>query len=147
MINTYQPVSKIMTSDPIYASPLTVMDKVSLIFDKRNIHHVPVLDEENICVGIISMSDFLQIQDKFSRFNLEDSLKASKKFMGSLTAREVMTKNPVSIDLNEPITKAIKLFLKNVYRAIIVTDNGEMVGILTPYDILKEISIQEKTTV
>lgn len=135
-----------MTADPIYVQELTVMDKVALIFDKKNIHHVPVIDESNNCVGIISMSDFLQIQDKFSRFNLEDSLKISKKFMGSLTAREVMTKNPVSVDIDTPISKAIELFLQNVYRAIIVTEKGKLVGILTPYDILREISTEEKAT-
>ena len=133
-----------MTTDPIYVQKLTVMDKVALIFEKRNIHHVPVMDDNNHCVGIISMSDFLQLQDKFSRFNLEDSLKASMKFMRSLTAREVMTPDPVTIDIDDPISKAIELFLQNVYRALIVTDSEKMVGIIKPYDILQEISINEK---
>lgn len=134
-----------MTPDPIYVQELTVMDNVSLIFEKKNIHHIPVLDKNHNCVGIISMSDYLQLQDKFSRFNLEDSLRTSKKFMGSLTAREAMTKDPVSVDIDDPISKAIQLFLKNLYHAIIVESDGKMQGIITPYDILKAISINEKS--
>lgn len=135
-----------MTEDPIAIKENTTMDKVALIFDKRQIHHVPVVDENDNCTGIISMNDFLQLQDKFSRFNLRSCEKANDKFLSSLLAKEVMSKEPRCIDENESISDAVDVFLVNVYRALIVTSNNKMVGIVTPYDILKEISQLEKVT-
>jgi len=129
-----------MTIDPLVINELTTMDKVALIFDKRQIHHVPVLNEEGTCTGIISMNDFLQIQDKFSIFNIKSSTKINDKVLPSLLAREVMSKEPTTIDENDSIETAIHIFLANVFRALIVTSQGKMIGIVTPYDILKQLA-------
>lgn len=139
MINTATAIKTIMTKDPITIGELTTMDKVTLIFDKRLIHHVPVVNEAGDCTGVISMNDYMQIQDKFSIFNLKSSDKVNEKFIKSLTAREVMTADPVCIDENESIETAIEMFLANVYRSLIVTADKKIVGIVTPYDILKSI--------
>ena len=133
-----------MTEDPIFVTEKTSMDKVALIFEKRQIHHVPVLNEAGLCTGVISMNDFLQINDKFTRFNLKSSEKINRKIFPSLLAKEVMSKDPICIDADEPIENAIEAFLSNVFRALVVKSEGRMVGIVTPYDIIQQLSKHKK---
>jgi len=147
MINTKLPIRTIMTENPITIMEDTTMDKVGMIFDKILIHHIPVINDEGTCTGIISMNDFMQIQDKFSRFELKSSEKVNNKVLPSLLAKEVMSKEPRWIDGDEPISKAIDVFLTNAFHSLIVTLDDQLVGILTPYDILRQISEYKKELV
>ena len=139
MINIQEPVKTIMSPDPIYVEENTTMDKVALVFDKRQIHHIPVVNKKEECTGIISKGDYLQILDKFSKFNIPSSNKINGKVLPSLLAKEVMSKEPICIDAEDPIETAIEIFLANVFRALVVKSNGKMVGIITPYDVLKVV--------
>jgi acetoin utilization protein AcuB len=140
MININHPVRTIMTENPITIMENTTMDKVAMVFEKVQIHHIPVLNDEGTITGIISTNDFLQVQDKFSRFNLESSDKINNDFLPSLLASDVMSKNPQCIDADSSISEAIDIFLVNVFRAILVTIDDQLVGIVTPYDVLREVS-------
>lgn len=139
MLNTKDTVNKIMTPDPLTINEDTTMDKVATIFEKKNIHHIPVMNEGGQCTGIISMTDFMMLHDKFSIFNLPGTETINNAFLKSLLAKEVMTKDPISILTSDTTEKAIKLFLKNAFHALLVNEGDKMVGIITPQDILKEL--------
>jgi len=56
-----EPVSTIMTTDLETVTPNTLAFEASLIFSRRNIHHLPVMEGRRLC-GIISTSDLLRHQ-------------------------------------------------------------------------------------
>jgi len=76
-------LAEIMVADLIIVNPLETMDKVEAIFEKHNIHHLPVVNENYELLGIISKSDYYQLLDKFTFLNKEVEEKKNKRFLST----------------------------------------------------------------
>ena len=50
--------------------------------------------------------------------------------------QEVMTRDPQSVDVEDPLTRAAELMKQSDIGAVIVTENGEMTGLVTDRDII-----------
>jgi acetoin utilization protein AcuB len=120
-------------------TPNTSGTEVAELFETSNVHHLPVVDENNEAIGIISLGDYRQLQHHFTRFNLGVSVKENEKFLKSLCAHEVMTPNPVCLDMQSTFGDAIDIFINNKIHSIIICNNKKVVGIITPVDILKYV--------
>jgi CBS domain-containing protein/DNA-directed RNA polymerase subunit RPC12/RpoP len=59
----------------------------------------------------------------------------------STKVKEVMTSPPVTIDYNAPLREAIDLMVRKGLRRMLVTQDGEIVGIFTMRDIVKQTRI------
>lgn len=134
-------VGEYMTKNTITVPPNMIMTKVSKIFDENTFHHLPVVDSHEVCVGIISKSDYYQLQNNFTRMEIGSATINNDRFFKTLIVSEVMTPNPISIDINESTLKVIDIFLENKYHSIVVTNKGKYAGIITPYDILKHYKV------
>jgi len=130
----------IMTESLVTAFPDMNMTTVSEIFDNNSFHHIPVLDESECCVGVISKSDYYQLQDQFTKKNTKTSEVKNRMFFRSLRAEEVMTTEPISVPSNATVQEALNIFLENKVHSIVVTEANKCVGIVTPFDILKQIN-------
>ncbi len=123
-----------MSTQLITVSPNDDLLSVKEIFDKHNIHHVPVVRFKEI-VGIISKTDFLsflmgdRIMSTEGAHSLEARLKAHR-------AEEIMTRGLAKLEPDDRINVALELFKLNRFHAIPVVENGELVGLLTPHDII-----------
>ncbi|MBK8080909.1 MAG: CBS domain-containing protein [Saprospiraceae bacterium] len=53
------PVRLIMTTDLFVANKDTILKEINIIVERENIHHIPVVDNDNKFVGMISKSDIL----------------------------------------------------------------------------------------
>ena len=137
-MNLYRPITSIMTTNLITIKPNTILSEISTIFDRQKIHHLPVVDEQYFPVGIVSRHDYLQMQHHYTKFGWEHAEAQNAQLFSRLHARDIMTSNPVCLEAEETIFNAIDLFLNNAYHSVIVTDAGICVGIITPYDIIKE---------
>jgi CBS domain-containing protein len=60
-----------------------------------------------------------------------------------VSVRNVMTKDLISVETTEPVSKAIDLMVKNDIGSVVVTENGKPVGMLTERDIMKRVCPQE----
>ena len=133
-ISNYE-ISNLVTTDIISAKPNDLMTDVCEIFDKHNFNHIPVIDKDNTCVGVISYKDYLQLQDKFSKWGYKSADINNRVFFRSLLAKDVMTEEVISLEFNQKLSEAIQIFEKNKVRSIIVTKDGKFYGILTPIDL------------
>jgi CBS domain-containing protein len=138
-MNTNVPLKQIMTYYTVTIDPDTIMTEIADLFESNTFHHIPVVNEEGIPVGIISSDDYRQLQHHFTHINKVKSEVYNRKLFRSLLASDVMTKKPICLTSNNTISDAIEIFLKNKVRSIIIVENGKYVGIVTPLDILKEI--------
>jgi len=130
----------IMSSNLISSFPDMIMTEVSSIFDGNDFHHLPVIDEKGGCVGVISKSDYFQLQDQFTKFNSGCAEKNNNMLFRSLLASEVMSKKLEQLSQDDTVEKAIDIFLENKIHSIVIHDEGTCVGIVTPHDILKLIN-------
>ena len=127
-------LKEIMTRDLTLINLATSFKKIKEIFDTHKFHHLPVVDDQGSIKGIISKNDF-------TKFTYQISTKTSGKVYSNktyehLTAKDLMTANPVSLSPDDQITLAADLFLENVYHALPILDDGVLVGIVTTHDLI-----------
>jgi len=71
--------------------------------------------------------------------NAEEQMVTTQSLMVELTARSAMMTNYISLDKQEPISKAIDLLLAGQAKSFLVTDNGMPFGIIDRNDIIRGI--------
>ena len=59
---------------------------------------------------------------------------------GIMNVRDVMNKSLISVEKDDTIRLAIKKMVHGEFGAVVVTENGKPIGILTERDILKSIA-------
>ncbi len=135
-MNLFAPISSLMTDHKhlVTVSPDEPLTNVREIFETHKFHHIPVVRFREI-VGIISKTDFEHYMGGY----LDDSF-ASEMRQSQATAQDIMTKRLGKVESTDRLNVAIDIFNINRFHALPVVDDGELVGIITPYDILKALS-------
>lgn len=119
----YLPVSEYTSEDLTTVSGDTSIVEVYQLMKKNDIRHLPVLNEENKPIGMIS--------DRDVRFC------AHMTGASELTAFEIMTRNPFTIGHATPIGRvAFEMSQGKLGSALIVNDDGSLFGIFTTTDAL-----------
>jgi CBS-domain-containing membrane protein len=105
--------------------------------ERENIHHMPVVDENNECKGIISKSDMNLLLDWGTKYDLSESKRKNTFLLTSNIAQNLMTASVISVDPEDSIEKCFQLFRENYFHAIPVVDQrGLLVGLITTFDLL-----------
>ena len=133
-------VKEIMTDNLITIGPNTIVTKVCDLFDKESFHHLPVVDDDQVCIGIISKSDYYQIQDQMTKINREKAKANNQLLWRSLIAEDIMSSPIVTLDLEESIDRAKAIFLENKIHSIVITEHGKCKGIITTFDVIKNLN-------
>lgn len=60
-------------------------------------------------------------------------------------AEEIMTDKLAKLEVDDPIRTALDLFRLNRFHALPVLENGDLVGIVTPHDIIEAIAAEKVT--
>lgn len=122
----YRTVGQFMSTDLFTVQPEDLIDLAASVMDWRHIRHVPVENEEGKLVGLITHRNLLRL---VSTGSLEKS-------MNSITVREVMVPNPVTVPPSTPTLEAIKIMREQRIGCLLVVEAGQLVGIVTSYDFL-----------
>lgn len=137
-MNTLNPVKTIMTTNLVTVNPKDSLWEVKKIFDNHRIHHLPVVRYKGI-VGLISKTDLLHFLKGACNDNFEEMLNEAR--LQNYTAEDIMTTGLAKIGPDDHISVAIEIFKENLFHAIPVVEKEELVGIITTYDIIKNLSI------
>ena len=136
-MNLLESVSTIMTNNPVRLSPFDPLVKVKSIFEKMNIHHIPVVDEGKL-VGIVSKTDFLFFKRGFNNTNVIQKMEEIR--LNNYVVKDIMTTGLAKLEPDDKINVALEIFKKNIFHAIPVVDDGRLVGILTTHDIINRLA-------
>jgi acetoin utilization protein AcuB len=140
-MNIFAPISSIMTDHKhlVTVDPEESLSKVKEIFDSHKFHHVPVVHFREI-VGIISRTDFEHFMGGASHF--EEDKYVNQLRLDRAKASDIMVKRLGKVSSDDRINVALEVFMVNRFHALPVVDDGELVGMLTPYDIMLALSKQ-----
>ena len=140
-------VKDIMTRDVVKIGPSAGIREIYNIFRKKNVGGVPVVDNENKLIGLITKTEILEvlIPDYFGMvtdFLFIDDFGALEEKLESLpslelfVAEDLMISGPISIKENASLMKAPVLMNKyNIRRLPVVDDDNNLVGIVTRMDV------------
>ena len=129
-----RPISSIMTSDLICLDPNHTISDVRNVFKNNRIHHIPIVTDQKL-VGIVSKSDYLFFRKGFIENDIEENLEELR--LSAFNVSHIMTKNVAKLSSTDRISVAIEIFKENLFHAIPVVDEDNIVGIVTTYDLLK----------
>ncbi|AFZ19785.1 CBS domain-containing protein [Allocoleopsis franciscana] len=150
-------VADVMSRDPIMVKPQTPIKEAIKILAEQRISGLPVVDDAGSLVGVISETDLLwqetgveppiYIMFLDSVIFLENPARHEQELHKALgqTVGEVMSTNPVTVESDQPLRKAAKLMQeKSIRRLAVVNDQGKVIGILTPGDIVRAMAAEFK---
>jgi len=140
-MDTLQPIASIMTRNLICLTPTDSVLEVHNIFKENRIHHIPVVYEGQL-VGIVSKSDYLFFQKGFSDAEVDSQIEDLR--LSTFLVNDIMTKGVARLKSTDRISVAIEIFNENLFHAIPIVDGEKLVGILTTFDIISELSLGEK---
>ncbi len=139
-MNANTKVSSVMTRELIYAKTSNAFSEVLQLFLSKNIHHLPVMNDANELIGIISSHDVLNalsnIMYRPKQINI-DNIDEEVKI------EDIMTSNPTTISPEETLGNAAIIFATHKFQALpIVDDSGKLRGIVTSRDIVNEFAVK-----
>ncbi|WP_370278357.1 CBS domain-containing protein [Pontibacterium sp.] len=135
----------IMTTSVITVGPDTEVREIAELLLAKRISAVPVIDDEQRVLGIVSEGDLMRrlesdseerhswwIENLFSQsHDAEHYIKAHGR-----TASEVMTRNVVTVSTDMPLHEIAATLERNHIKRVPVTENNKLVGIVSRANLL-----------
>jgi CBS domain-containing protein len=115
-------LEKFMTTEVFVVNENDLIDLVVKIMKWKNIHHIPVVNNENRITGLITKKNL----DKNENSN--NSL---------LIARDVMVRNIITVNSDTSIEEANNIMVRNRIGCLPILEFGVLIGILSKNDIQK----------
>lgn len=125
-------VKECMCNNICYCTPDTKIADVAKMMNNNKIGCVPVCNEENCVVGILTDRDIIL------------RTIACNKDVENTSVSEIMTCNTTCCDCNDDIANVTKTMGQIGIRRIPVTENGKLVGMLTIGDFAKHQNISQE---
>jgi len=129
-------VSKSMTRKVITIDKDAGLLEGKELMEKYHIRHLPVVEADNLLIGIVSDRD-MRSTVPFNLFLNSESKDLAER-ISKLKIKDIMTKDPVSVSLSYTIQDALLLIQKTQVGAFpVVDDRGKLQGIISVRDLLR----------
>ncbi len=130
-------VRDLMTED---VATLTSGDNLASLYDimdGKHIRHVPVVDDDQLLVGIVSDRDLLR-----GALGEEASLPLSvrRQMLQQIKVEEVMNTEPQTVDPEQNIREAGEVMMEYKVSCLPVVDGDRLVGIITESDFVRYVT-------
>jgi acetoin utilization protein AcuB len=119
-----------MTENPITITPQTTLPEVQRIMFEHKIRRLPVVSSDKL-VGIVTLGDIREAKPSDATTL---SIYELNYLMDRLTAKDVMTSNPITIALDATIGEAARLMVEHKVGGLPVVNHSKLVGIITETD-------------
>lgn len=101
------------------------------LMNNYNIRHLVVVDSTNTLVGIIAKSDFIALKYVDSRLR-------------DFNVKSMMSSPVKTLDITAKIKSVAQLFIAKKINCSLISDNGEIVGIVTSEDLIRILAENEE---
>jgi len=142
-------VQEFMTAKPVTVKPSQSVFLVASLMAEHAISRVIVVaDKENKPAGIITLADMTlmsrllkpaQVLKEGKPVVVKGAI-ALPKNVHLLTARDIMTSDPVTVSKSANLADAAELMTKHKISGLPVIDKGKLVGIITKSDIIRAVA-------
>ena len=140
----------IMTTDVIVANKNDIIANVANLLIKEKIGGLPVVDEENKVVGIISETDIMKKESHVDSPRMLNFIQGiiflddMKKFEDEMRAiaaykvEDLMSKDIITVNENDTFDYVANVMInKSINRVPVVDENNFLKGIICRYDIIQ----------
>jgi CBS domain-containing protein len=118
-----EPLSSITTFNVITVGPDDKLSSARDVFMKNRVHHLPVVIGKKL-VGILTTYDLFKFVQKNGDYE-------------STLIKDVMTTHIATLEPEDKVGSAAELFLENLFHAVPIVKDNELIGIVTSFDVIK----------
>ncbi len=129
-------VKNIMTKDVISVRENEAMSKVETLMIEHGFNHIPIVDDHDTLLGILTKNDVQLLKDWGTNLKLRTSIKANEQLLNSNTADDRMNRELVTVGPDDTLEICSDIFKENLFHALPVIDGDKLVGIITTYDLI-----------
>lgn len=141
-------VADVMTHDVYTVGPATPVREVVMLLLDQNLHWLPVVDDDQRVVGVISEGDLLRRGVISLSVDMKQLLPLPERAAAVLaleahqqSAADVLTPNPILARSAMPLAEAAQLMVQHTLKQLPVVDDREcLVGVLARSDLLATIA-------
>lgn len=139
------PVRDVMKKDCISISQNALVEEAAALMVQHRINGIPVVNEQNEVVGMITQGDLIIRATGIRLFTLwpygsyesnEEMMKEYRKIIGTKVS-EVMNDQAITIDPDRPISYAAELMYKKRIKQLPVVENKKLLGYLSRTHIIE----------
>ena len=87
---------------------------------------MPVAERDGTLMGVVTEADILRVLGE-------------GKTLETLTAGDIMTEKPATVDVEAPITEVIQILQEHRILRVPVTERGRLIGIISRSDIIRAV--------
>jgi CBS-domain-containing membrane protein len=129
-----RPVSEVMRREVVTVGAEEKLDLTQDIMNLGRVRHLPVLDDDQRLIGMISHRDLLAAA---MTDVLDFDAGSRRTFLRSIEVREVMAKDVVSVTPDTEIAAVARIFVERKIGCVpVVGARGELVGLVTETDLI-----------
>jgi CBS domain-containing protein len=115
-------VRDVMRKEFVAAKINESVQRISKILMEKKVSNVPVIDEHEELVGVVSEQDIIKAM--------------GSENIAKMTAKDIMTKDVLSVKESDCLEYVSKIFVEKPYRRLPVTRDKKVVGVVTREDII-----------
>ncbi len=143
-------IKELMKENVIAVNPNTTVAALARLLVEHDISGVPVVDQDNRVVGVVSESDLLCQRAKKANPSFwefcgmimnDDGLKSGRRnAMKELMARpvrDIMASPAMTVDLETDIMEAGRLMIEHRIKRLPVTRDGKLAGIVSRHSFVR----------
>ena len=148
-------ISKIMKSKLFTASPSDPILQIESLLLKYGISRI-IIKRNQKPVGIITFRDFVpakipqwiadtadpkEVQEYKFKKGLKEMQTNQMSYLFPFHATDIMVPNPITVEADKDVKKAITLMIKHNVGGLPVVKNSKLVGIITKSDIVNSLTV------
>lgn len=147
-------VRDIMDPEPATVAPTASLEEVVVELRRHEATGLPVVNDGGRCVGMITEADLviadeegdLHVPHYIELFGGLIFLESMKHFEERIkkataaTAKDVMTEDPTTIDVDATVREAARVIAKSHRNRLPVVEHGRLVGLVTRVDVLEALT-------
>lgn len=134
------PVGELMRSSVITVEPGATLARLIELLQKRRVRHLPVV-LDGALAGIISDRDVRRALGERRRLSLDAAYAAAQPESRELRARDIMTRDVLTVGLHHRISDVVhRLLTRRIHALPVVGDQRALLGIITQTDVVREIA-------
>ncbi|MFA6989410.1 MAG: CBS domain-containing protein [Candidatus Gastranaerophilaceae bacterium] len=145
-------VKDIMSEDLITINKDATIKELVDLFSKNGIMGVPVIDDDEFIIGVVSSSDVMKNESSHNFYQtpsidvLESVNYETSSFMNSKVST-IMTKDLYSTSPDDTIAKMSKIMYDKKIHRLLVVDYNKLVGIVSTFDLLKLLATSDEEVI
>ena len=123
-----------MIPKPVTVTPDTFFLDAMRIMGERGFRHLPVIDKEEVLIGIVTQTDLLHVSPSPATAL---SVSEVNYLLANLRIRDVLSSPAITVSEEAPLEEAARMMVENKIGCLPVMDAGKLVGMITETDIFK----------